>query len=198
MTDYLPEFIRPGLPSVAVVIVFGMTFIDGMVLLGLFSNGLALVVCTYLYSNGIITVLDIVFWGFLGVFLAEQLSFWVGLRYGEPVLEAALSVAPQLERAKRKRKWQLLLFWVSEQSWRNSLETVKRKIIIIGSLAVLLGRWSPVAALVPATCAVLSMRYSQFIVASALACIIWSSCGAMMVYAGANGTAALYQHLMGF
>lgn len=62
-----------------------------------------------------------------------------------------------------------------------------QKVDTLGGLAIVIGRWTPLAAMVPAMCAVLSMPYRKFVVWSAIGCLGWCIIWNIIVYLVVRG-----------
>ena len=174
--DYLSSVINVihGSSISAGLLLFTLTLIDGLVIIGLLINGWgAFVVCVYSYANGYISMQEMIIFGFLGVFVGEQISFYLGYVFGPRIVQVMLRLASKIERLKRGRVLKVLPVWVSEESLRRSIDQLSLNINRWGGIAVITGRWTPIASVVPTVCSTLSMPYLRFIRLSAVSCLFW-------------------------
>lgn len=174
--------------SVAALIIFLLTFIDGMVLVGLLINGwLAFSVCLFSYANGYISLPMMIMASFLGVFIAEQISFYIGQRSGGKIIDISTRAVARLESFKRGRVGRFLPFGISAERFESSLSRTPDHIRRWGGVALIVGRWTPVASMVPALCATLGMRYGRFVRFSAVACALWVVLWCLIIHLGVSG-----------
>lgn len=187
------EFVQ-GSSLAAAFLIGALTFVDGLVLVGLVINGWgAFAVCVYCYANGYVTVPTMILSGFIGVFCGEQVSFVVGRLFGPGVLGLIARLAGLIERVKEKKLVGRLLFWISEASWQQSISRLTAAIHRWGGAALIVGRWTPVASVVPALCATLAMPYVRFTRFSAIACALWVVGWIAVVVVTVRGYATLMQ-----
>lgn len=172
----------------ATATIFALTFIDGLVIAGLVINGWgAFAACFYAYTNNLLPMTHIIFWSFTGVFLAEQISYALCFYYGDRIMSFGRMLCTKIYHIRMKRHWGPLLPSVSPVLWDNAEIYVTANVQQWGGLYLLLGRWTPVASLVPAFCAICKMPYLTFIKYSAAACFLWASIWNSVVYAVAIG-----------
>jgi membrane protein DedA with SNARE-associated domain len=168
--------------------IFALTFIDGLVVAGLIINGwAAFAACVFAYSQAGIPILYIAAASLAGVFLSEQISFAVCAFWGPRILrriEETVGTAGSPD-AKCKRTLRL------PRNTRTHWEKVKN---LVGAgkywkvaTVVIVGRWTPVASLCPAACALAGVPYRKFVPLSATGCAAWAIAWNAIVWASVNG-----------
>lgn len=174
--------------SVAALVICALTFIDGLVLVGLLINGwLAFSVCLFSYANGYVSLPAMMIGAFVGVFAAEQVSFYVGQRSSGAVMDQSVRAVAALEAFKRSRVGRFLPLSVSAKRFEASLSRTRDHIHRWGGLALIVGRWTPVAAMIPALCATLGMEYVRFVRFSVIACSLWVVLWCLVIHLGVTG-----------
>jgi membrane protein DedA with SNARE-associated domain len=150
-----------------------LTFVDGLVLLGLVINGgLAFGACLLAYQSGT-PIIYVMTASFVGVFAAEQLSFILGKYFQAPLTRYQINIARFIEKNRKRSRVPWLYPTITEAGFQESLPKINRMLIRFGPLVVIFGRWLPIASLVPASAAMYGMRHSVFVIASTLGCLSW-------------------------
>jgi membrane protein DedA with SNARE-associated domain len=171
-----------------------LTFIDGLVIVGFVINGWgAFALCLYLYAQHSLSIFDLVVYSAAGVVAGEQLSYALCRRYNASILSL-------LDRLIRKsttlrntnRFWRLFLPSSSPEQWDAFVSAMRRRVARWGGAALLVGRWTPFASMVPSVCALLSMQYVRFSLFSVCSCLLWASGWMLVVYLTVRGYIAWF------
>ena len=139
-------------------------FIDGIILLGSFVNGVPLfIVAVYFLSRGEIGLYELIFFALLGALLGDHAGYWVGRSGGRKLLEWE----PIKRRARTRER---IYEWVDR----------------FGIWGLVLGRFfSPTRSFAPFCAATFGMPYRRFAIGNLVACaawvIVWSTVVLMVV-----------------
>lgn len=165
----------------------GLTFVDGFVMLGLIINGgLAFGACLVAYQSGL-PILVVMLASFIGVFLAEQISFLLAKYYENRIRKWQFELVRFIERRRATRVARLLLPNVNKDWLEAKLAWLSGLLDRRGVIVVVVGRWLPIASLVPASCAIYGLTYRNFFPASVVGCITWVVGWNVVVLAVAHG-----------
>jgi membrane protein DedA with SNARE-associated domain len=178
----------PAASVVTAATITGLTFIDGLVLGGLVINGWgAFAACLYAYGNGLLGIPALILLSFVGVFTGEQVSFGSARWAGGGLVSAGRNFAGFCDRSRKRSKLGFAIPALSPQRWDHLLALVSRKVDRWGGVYLIVGRWTPVASLVPATCGLTGMSYRRFTSYSFISCLLWSSLWNFVVFATVKG-----------
>ena len=140
-------------PGWASAIVFAVSFVESLVLVGVFVPGIVLLFgLGALIGLGVLEFGPIWLWGSLGAFLADFVSYQVGHRYREHL--------PELWPFSR---------------YPGVLERGRRFFLRNGVMSVFAGRFiGPLRPFIPATVGMLGMRPRRFLAVDIPACVLWT------------------------
>jgi membrane protein DedA with SNARE-associated domain len=172
----------------AAAVICCLTLIDGTFLIGFFVNGwLAFGACLFSYGNGYITIPEMLVAGFLGVFAAELISFHFGRFHGDRLSSGAERVLATLQSRRLTRALPAIFGRLSPEVYRSAIRRAALLVEKWGLWVLVIGRWTPFAALLPFTCGLLGMPRSRFVPLSVLGCGLWIVGWAAVVFGIVNG-----------
>lgn len=164
MTDTITSALLNN-PQYALAIVFLNALCEATVLIGLFVPGAVLVVVTtFIYSQGIATIPEIMSSAFLGALLADNAGFHLGRLTGPRFHESRFA-----------------------QQYSSSLCKAENLIQRYGWGAILIGRlFTAIRSLVPLLTGISGFSAWRYLVFDLLACAIWAA-GLGLIIAGVDG-----------
>ena len=155
--------------------IFLFALIDSTFAVGVVLSGLGtLAIATFGYTQGIIGLPEIAITAFFGAYLGDTLSFGFG-RICAAGLAKRGHVSAQHALTQKPTKLQ-----VGVQKAQNGLAR-------FGPLFFIVGRWLPIASLLPASYAVLGVPLRRFLALDALACLIWVVGWCVIIFLGVKG-----------
>ena len=178
----------PAASFSAAAAISSLTFIDGLLLVGLVINGWgAFAACVYASANGLLGIPALILASFPGVYAGEQRSFWIARRAGASVLASGRRFAGWCERIKARSRLAVLVLPLTAEGWDGMIQKASRNVDRWGGAYLIVCRWTPIASLVPATCALSKMRYRRFAIYSLTSCLLWASLWNCIVFATVEG-----------
>ena len=178
------EWIQNNVASLSVAL-FMLTLIDGLFLLGLVVNGWgAFALCIYAYSQGFLNPIEMVLPAFLGVFLGEIISFFLVRKFNSPLFN-------QFESLFVSKKSPTPFFAISSTKYEEYRQKMDGFFKRFGGWSLVLARWTPVAALAPATCALFSLPPRKFLLFSFIGCLFWAVAWIVIVFLTVEGVLVL-------
>jgi len=145
------EFIRQS--QYTYLIVFFIAFLETLLLVGFFFPGsVALVAIGGLIATGHLELWPTLFWAFTGAVLGDNVSFWIGVHFQEPLKNSRLYA--RHEEAFKKG-----------ESFFHTY----------GAYSVVLGRFiGPIRAVIPAIAGSMGMNGKLFFIVNVLSALVWT------------------------
>jgi membrane protein DedA with SNARE-associated domain len=178
---------------IELLLIASLTFIDGIVIGGLVVNGwVAFAACVYAYTKCGIPIIAIAAASFVGVFLGEQVSFVLTTRYG-------LTINHWIERSLariyvlRKDRWlRFVLPSVNPEKWSDWQARASMQSPNWVVWALIVGRWTPLACLMPALCGLTKITYRRFTLISGISCLLWAGIWNLLMWASVKGYVSIF------
>ncbi len=154
--DYLysldfAEFIKQS--EYTYLLIFGIAFLETFLLVGFFFPGsVALIAIGGLIASGSLELWPTLFWAFLGAVAGDNISFWIGVYFKEPLHRSRLY-------ARHKEA-----FSKGEEFFHK-----------YGTYSVVLGRFvGPIRAVIPTIAGSLDMSGKVFFIVNVLSALVWA------------------------
>ena len=151
MTDYIYlEMLGPIWSAYVSITV--AAFVDSLLFVGFFINGLALfTVSLYLYSHSQVTIPEVICFALIGAIASDNFGYLVGNIIGD----LPLKYWPLKKR---------------QHLFRRGVELIDK----YGIFGVFLGRFITLTRpITPFACAVLKMNYKKYLLANIVTCVLW-------------------------
>ena len=135
------------------LIVFSIAFLETLLLVGFFFPGsVALVAIGTLISTGHLDLWPTLFWAFAGAVLGDNISFWIGVHFQEPLKKSGLYARHQEAFRKGERFFHQY-----------------------GAYSVAIGRFiGPIRAVIPAIAGSMGMPGKLFFIVNVLSALLWA------------------------
>lgn len=135
------------------LVIFTIAFLETLLLVGfIFPGSLALVAIGGLIASGVLDLWTTLFWAFAGAVVGDNLSFWIGVYFKEPLKHSRLYA--RHEHA----------FMKGEQFFDK-----------YGIYSVALGRFvGPIRAVIPAIAGSMGMSGKVFFIVNVFSALIWA------------------------
>ncbi len=152
------------------LLIFGIAFLETLLLVGFFFPGsVALLAIGGLIASGTLELWPTLFWAFLGAVIGDNISFWIGVYFKEPLHHSRLY-------ARHKEA-----FLKGEEFFHQ-----------YGTYSVVLGRFvGPIRAVIPTIAGSLGMSGKLFFVVNVLSALVWAPAYILPGYLMGD----LYKHL---
>lgn len=161
-----------GNPSAFWGLIFLFALVDSTFLVGIFLSGIGTFsVSMFALLGGYVTIPEIAVCAFGGAVIGDHVSFLIGKRFGQRGLEFTGNLVVQLQR--RRNRSPFLRIIVPKKEFTVLIEKAKWGIREGGAAFLVIGRWLPIASLIPATCSALAMPYRKFAFLNCIACTLW-------------------------
>ncbi|MCW8931237.1 MAG: DedA family protein [Gammaproteobacteria bacterium] len=150
-TDNITEFIKQS--QYTGLIVFLIAFLETLFLVGFFFPGsVALIAIGGLIATGYLDLWTTLFWAFAGAVVGDNLSFWIGVYFQEPL---------------KKTKW--------HNNHQEAFTKGEEFFHKYGIYSVALGRFiGPIRAVIPAIAGSLGMSGRTFFIVNVVSALIWA------------------------
>ena len=147
----ITEFIKQS--QYTGLVVFLIAFLETLLLIGFFFPGsVALIAIGGLIATGHLDLWPTLFWAFLGAVVGDNLSFWIGVYFQEPLKKSIIYHKHQLA------------FTQGEAFFHK-----------YGIYSVALGRFiGPIRAVIPAIAGSLGMSGRLFFIVNVLSALVWA------------------------
>lgn len=161
-----------GQPSSFWLLIFIFAFIDSTFVVGIFLSGLGtLSISIYGLLNHHITIPEIALCAFFGAWLGDQIGFLIGKTIGPRGIKL---IEVRLQPIGTKfRRYRLFHGFLPRYKFSRAIRWAKSGFERSAIWILLIGRWLPIASIVPATCAALNLTYSRFMPISIFSCLVW-------------------------
>ena len=135
------------------LLIFGIAFLETLLLVGFFFPGsVALLAIGGLIASGTLELWPTLFWAFLGAVIGDNISFWIGVYFKEPLHHSWLY-------ARHKEA-----FLKGEEFFHQ-----------YGTYSLVLGRFvGPIRAVIPTIAGSLGMSGKLFFVVNVLSALVWA------------------------
>ncbi len=152
------------------LLIFGIAFLETLLLVGFFFPGsVALLAIGGLIASGTLELWPSLFWAFLGAVIGDNISFWIGVYFKEPLHRSRLY-------ARHKEA-----FLKGEEFFHQ-----------YGGYSVVLGRFvGPIRAVIPTIAGSLGMSGKLFFLVNVLSALVWAPAYILPGYLMGD----LYKHL---
>lgn len=135
------------------LIVFLIAFLETLLVVGfIFPGSMLLVAVGSLISTGHLDLWPTLFWAFFGAVVGDNISFWIGVYFQEPLKKSAIYIHYQQEFIKGERFFHQY-----------------------GIYSVAIGRFvGPIRAIIPAIAGSLGMSGKLFFITNVVSALIWA------------------------